>query len=70
MFYQWTRQQQQEWVGNMGGFANFGAMMSVPHFMVAVHQLDWGPSRRPRRWQWRQGLSIGQNIATSLGLNR
>jgi len=36
----WTRQQQQEWVGNMGGFANFGAMMSVPHFMVA-RGINW-----------------------------
>jgi len=69
MFYQWTRQQQQEWVGNMGGFANFGAMMSVPHFMVA-RGINWigGHLVDPDEWQWRQGLSIGQNIATSLGL--
>ena len=67
-FYQWARQQQQEHYGRQSGVGAVGAALATPANTVSrgLNWLFYGLGD-PEEWQWREGLSFGQNIAISQG---
>lgn len=70
-FYQWARQQQQEWLGRQSGLGKFGAQLARPANFIArsLNDIIYSNVTDPADWAWREPLSLGQNIATSFGID-
>ncbi len=68
-WYQWARRQQQEYYGRAAGAGAVGAWLQTPANTISrgLNWLAYGMFGDPEEWQWRSGLSFGQNVATSMG---